>query len=94
VLLCAPPDTSAEGRAKIYGPPTWFPQAPTLANFPAAWNSAPFGRFYVNSLITTLGGMGPEVLFAITSAYALAFLRFPRKDLVFLLLLAALMVPV
>jgi sn-glycerol 3-phosphate transport system permease protein len=34
------------------------------------------------------------VLFAITSAYALAFLRFPRKDLVFLLLLAALMVPV
>ncbi|MFQ3663204.1 MAG: carbohydrate ABC transporter permease [Chloroflexaceae bacterium] len=80
--------------AEIYGPPTWFPQAPTLANFPAAWNAAPFGRFYLNSFITTLGGMGLEVLFAVTSAYALAYLRFPRKDLVFLLLLAALMVPV
>lgn len=79
---------------EIYGPPTWFPQAPTLANFPAAWNAAPFGRFYLNSFITTLGGMGLEVFFAVTSAYALAFLRFPRKDLVFLLLLAALMVPV
>lgn len=80
--------------AEIYGPPTWFPQAPTLANFPAAWNAAPFGRFYLNSFITTLGGMAAEVFFAVTSAYALAFLRFPRKDLVFLLLLAALMVPV
>ncbi|NWF81884.1 MAG: carbohydrate ABC transporter permease [Chloroflexi bacterium] len=80
--------------AEIYGPPTWFPQAPTLANFPAAWNAAPFARFYLNSFITTLGGMAAEVFFAVTSAYALAFLRFPRKDLVFLLLLAALMVPV
>lgn len=80
--------------AEIYGPPTWFPAQPTLANFPAAWAAAPFARFYLNSFITTLGGMAAEVFFAVTSAYALAFLRFPRKDLVFLLLLAALMVPV
>lgn len=80
--------------AEIYGPPTWVPMQPTLANFPAAWAAAPFARFYLNSFITTLGGMGLEVFFAVTSAYALAFLRFPRKDLVFLLLLAALMVPV
>jgi len=33
------------------------------------------------------------VILALFSAYALAYLRFPRKDLVFLLLLAALMVP-
>lgn len=74
-------------------PPTWLPQAPTLENYPAAWNSAPFGRYYVNTLITTLFGSGFEIFFAITSAYAFAFLRFPKKDWVFLLLLAALMVP-
>lgn len=74
-------------------PPTWFPQLPTLENFPAAWNGAPFARYYLNSAITTLLGSGMEVFFAVTSAYALAFLRFPRKDLIFLLLLAALMVP-
>lgn len=80
--------------AEIYGPPTWLPARPTLANFPAAWAAAPFARYYLNSFITTLGGMLAEVTLAVMSAYALAFLRFPRKDLVFLLLLAALMVPV
>lgn len=80
--------------AEIYGPPTWIPQQPTLGNFPAAWGAAPFARYYLNSFITTLGGMAAEVTLAVTSAYALAYLRFPRKNLVFLLLLAALMIPV
>lgn len=74
-------------------PPTWIPRTPTLANYPEAWNSAPFGRYYVNSIITTLIGTACEIVLAVTSAYALVFLRFPRKDLIFVLLLAALMVP-
>ena len=79
---------------EIYAPqPTWFPLRPTLTNFSDAWNAAPFGRYYLNSIITTLLGSGAEIWFALSSAYALAFLRFPRKDLIFLLLLAALMVP-
>jgi sn-glycerol 3-phosphate transport system permease protein len=79
---------------EIYSaPPTWFPVEPTLENYPQAWNAAPFGRYYLNSLIITLLGSAAEVALAITSAYALVFLRFPRKDLVFLVLLAALMVP-
>jgi sn-glycerol 3-phosphate transport system permease protein len=75
-------------------PPTWLPAEPTLDNFVRAWNAAPFARYYLNSFITTLGGMGAEVVLAVMSAYALAFLRFPRKQLVFLVLLAALMIPV
>lgn len=74
-------------------PPTWIPRDPTLANFRQAWRSAPFGRYYINTIITTLFGSGFEIFFAATSAYAFAFLRFPKKDWVFLALLAALMVP-
>jgi sn-glycerol 3-phosphate transport system permease protein len=74
-------------------PPTWVPQQPTLDNFAGAWNSAPFGRYYVNSLITTVAGSAFEIFFAVTTAYAFAFLRFPRKEWLFVLLLAALMVP-
>jgi sn-glycerol 3-phosphate transport system permease protein len=74
-------------------PPTWFPVQPTLENFATAWNSAPFGRYYVNSFIITLFGSAFEIYFAVSSAYAFAFLRFPQKNLLFLLLLAALMVP-
>ncbi|MFV9506576.1 MAG: carbohydrate ABC transporter permease [Oscillochloridaceae bacterium umkhey_bin13] len=81
--------------AEIYRiPPTWFPADPTIDNFARAWNAAPFARYYLNSFITTLGGMTAEVVLAVMSAYALAFLRFPRKQQVFVLLLAALMIPV
>lgn len=74
-------------------PPTWLPLNPTLENYPQAWSAAPFGRYYINSLITTIGGSAFEIFFAVTSAFALAFLRFPGKNLVFIVLLAALMIP-
>ncbi|MBV9787952.1 MAG: carbohydrate ABC transporter permease [Chloroflexi bacterium] len=81
-------------NSEIYQlPVTWIPHAPTLANFTDAWNAAPFGRYYLNTIITTALGSGAEILLATTSAYAFAFLRFPKKEWVFLLLLAALMVP-
>lgn len=80
--------------AEIYRvPPTWLPAEPTAFNFGKAWNSAPFGRYYINTIITTLFGSGFEIFFAVTSAYAFVFLRFPKKEWVFLVLLATLMVP-
>lgn len=83
-----------KNTAEVYqAPPTWFPQEPTLANFGRAWQSAPFGRYYLNTILTTLLGSGFEIFFAITSAYAFTFLRFPKKEGIFLVLLAALMVP-
>lgn len=74
-------------------PPTWIPVNPILTNFSDAWNAAPFGRFYVNSVLFTLVSGGAKILNAIFTAYAFAYLRFPRKDLLFLLILAALMIP-
>jgi sn-glycerol 3-phosphate transport system permease protein len=74
-------------------PPTWIPLIPTLDNFPAAWRQAPFANFYVNSFVYTIVSGSVKMLQAIFSAYAFAFLRFPRKNLVFLLLLMALMIP-
>src|SRR5215469_3409763 len=46
-------------------PPTWIPLAPTLENLPAAWNQAPFGHFYLNSLIYTLGQGSIKLLQAV-----------------------------
>lgn len=74
-------------------PPTWIPTQPTITNFIRAWNSAPFGRYYLNTIIVTVFGSSFEIFFAVTTAYAFAFLRFPKKEWLFLLLLAALMVP-
>ncbi len=74
-------------------PPDWIPRNPRWSNFADAWNSAPFGRFYLNSIITTVAGSALEITNAALSAYALAYLRFPYKNVVFALLLAALMIP-
>jgi sn-glycerol 3-phosphate transport system permease protein len=83
-----------KNTAEVYRiPPTWIPAEPTLRNFGAAWTSAPFGRYYVNTFITTLFGSGFEIIFAVTSAYAFVFLRFPKREWLFIVLLAALMVP-
>ncbi len=74
-------------------PPDWIPRNPRWSNFKDAWQSLPFGRFYLNSIITTLGGSALELTNATLSAYALAYLRFPFKNVVFAILLAALMIP-
>ncbi|MCS7056482.1 MAG: carbohydrate ABC transporter permease [Thermoflexales bacterium] len=73
--------------------PQLLPANPTFENFGKAWRAAPFDRFYLNSFITTLLGAGAEVIMAVTTAYALVFVRFPKRDWVFILLLLALMVP-
>jgi sn-glycerol 3-phosphate transport system permease protein len=74
-------------------PPPWLPQAWNWDNFVEAWQAAPFDRFYLNSIVTTLAGTGLELVNATLTAYAFAFLRFPKKEWVFVLLLAALMIP-
>jgi ABC-type glycerol-3-phosphate transport system permease component len=75
-------------------PPQWIPSQPKWSNYVEAWNAAPFGRFYINTIITTSVGVAAEVILGTMTAYAFVYLPFPRKDLLFLLLLAALMVPI
>lgn len=75
-------------------PPQWIPSQPRWENYVRAWNAAPFGRFYINTIITTFFGVTAEVLLGTMTAYAFVYLPFPRKNLLFLVLLAALMVPI
>lgn len=76
-------------------PPTWFPQNPTLANYPEAWNAVPFDRYFLNSTITTIAATTSKVILAMMCAYALVFTKAPQrlKDGAFIIILAALMVP-
>jgi len=74
-------------------PSTWIPREPTASNFPRAWNAAPFGLYYVNTTIITVLGTAGKLITGALTAYALAFLRFPAKNVVFMVVLAALMIP-
>lgn len=73
--------------------PSLFPERIHLDNFFKAWNQGNFGKYYINSGMTTLLGTLSEVIMAITTAYALVFVRFPFRNFVFVMLLVALMVP-
>lgn len=47
-----------------------------------------------NTIITTFFGVASEMILGTLTAYAFVYLPFPRKDWLFLVLLAALMVPI
>ncbi|WP_122941765.1 carbohydrate ABC transporter permease [Brachybacterium sp. EE-P12] len=86
--------TSFKTNGEIYTwPMTWLPSELTFDNVREAWRIAPFGDFLKNSLIVTVVGATLKVLLAIFAAYAFAFLPFPGKRWLFVIMLGALMVP-
>ena len=86
--------SAVKSEQDIYAYPLrWIPSALELSNFADAWTSAPFDRFFLNSIITTAIGTALEMGCAILSAYAFAFVRFRWKTPLFLLLLGSLMLP-
>ncbi|MBT2532102.1 carbohydrate ABC transporter permease [Arthrobacter sp. ISL-48] len=70
-----------------------LPESLNLQNYRTAMTTVPFGQFFLNSTIVTLVGASVKVLLAILTAYALVFVRFPFRNLIFMLILVALMVP-
>jgi sn-glycerol 3-phosphate transport system permease protein len=65
--------------------------APT--NYAEAADTVPFGRLFLNSVLVTAVGAVIKVVLAVLTAYALVFVRFPGKKVIFALVLATLMVP-
>jgi len=86
--------TAFKTNAEIYTwPMKWLPSKLTSDNIAEAWEIAPFGAFIKNSLIVTVVGAALKVLLAIFAAYAFAYLPFPAKKWLFVVMLGALMVP-
>ena len=80
--------------AQVYEiPPRWFPATPTLNNFAEVFNQVPFERFMFNSLKVASAITIGQLVICSTGAFAFARLRFPGRDLLFILLLSGLMVP-
>ncbi len=74
-------------------PPIWWPETIRWDNFVTAWNTAPFGRFYINSIVTAAFGVILGLVTAAFAAYAFARIRFKYRDFFFLVMLAAMMIP-
>lgn len=86
--------TSFKSFQDVYSDPiTFWPEPIVQENYSYVWQSSGFSSYLRNSVIITLVLTVAEVTLGVMSAYAFAFLRFPGRDLLFLLVIAALMVP-
>lgn len=82
------PQLSAFGK-----PPDWTPSTLTLDNVRRVFDAVPFWQQFFNSLKVSLLITVGSVITSTMAAYAFARLRFPGRDVIFVIFLAALMVP-
>jgi sn-glycerol 3-phosphate transport system permease protein len=73
--------------------PQFLPQEWTSENYVKVNQQIPLAQLVMNSAIVTVVGTVVKVFLALTSAYALVFIDFPLKKVIFSLILVALMVP-
>lgn len=74
-------------------PPTIFPKKFLTDAYSSIVTALPFGRVYLNTIISTVVTTVVQVLFCSMAAYAFARIEFPFKNAIFVLVLSVLMVP-
>jgi multiple sugar transport system permease protein len=78
-------------------PPEWIPWPATAGHYHevllSSSRTARIGRAFLNSLVVSIGTVILVVTTAAMAAYPLARMRFPGRDLVFVLLVGSLMIP-
>lgn len=86
--------TALKERKQIFTyPPEWVPSPALWNNFSEAMTVFPFQTFVRNTLIIAGFNIVGTILTSSMAAYAFARLRFPGRDLIFMILLSTLMLP-
>lgn len=78
----------------IFGKPTLLPKAWAWHNYVEIFQVQPFARHYMNTLIVAVLGTLGNITVSALSGYAFARLKFPGRNIAFMLLLTALMMPI
>jgi putative chitobiose transport system permease protein len=74
-------------------PPQLWPSQPTLGNFVTVWQTNPFGRYLLNSLLVALLTVAFNLTFCALAAYPLARLQFWGRDWLFTAVVSTIMIP-
>lgn len=74
-------------------PPVWLPSQWKFNNFMDILSKPTFVQAYLNTIFTTIITVVGQVLLCAMAAYSFARIRFPGRDILFLLVLGVLMVP-
>ena len=86
--------TSLKAPTEIFQfPPQILPENPQWQNYPEVSRVLPLGRYFFNSAVVALSVTLLQLVVSALAAYAFARLRFPGRDVLFLVYLGALMIP-
>jgi ABC-type glycerol-3-phosphate transport system permease component len=86
--------TSLKSNRHVFDLPIqWFPSRALWSNYPAAYTTVHFTRYFVNSAIVTGSVTVLNVLLSALAGYGLAKYRFLGRHVLLVLILATLMLP-
>jgi len=75
-------------------PPRFIPEPVLWGNYLQVFRDAPvLGRYFFNTVVIAIGVISGKLVINLITAYALARLHFPGRDLFFLVLLGTMMIP-
>jgi multiple sugar transport system permease protein len=74
-------------------PPSLVPSSLEAGNYAEVLQRAPFGRWFLNTLIVTIVCVLGNLLFCSLAGYAFARIKFFGREVTFILILATLMIP-
>ncbi len=86
--------TSVKDMGEIFVyPPKFLPSEFHFENYKKAFEAAPFGRYYFNSIFVAVAVTLGQLVTCSMAAFAFARLRFPGRNVLFYLFLATMMIP-
>ena len=71
----------------------WLSSAPTFLNYSQAFQVAPFGRYYLNTILIVLGILAFQLVTISLAGYAFARFRFRGQNVLFFLIMLQLLLP-
>lgn len=86
--------SSLKTQETIFTDTSLMPKEPHFENYYLAWKEGGFGRYFLNSIFYTASVVIGIILVASMAAYAFSRLRFRGRAFLFMMFIAAMMVPV
>jgi multiple sugar transport system permease protein/raffinose/stachyose/melibiose transport system permease protein len=86
--------SSLKTQGTIFKEPSLIPRQFQIMNYVLAWKEGGFGRYFLNSIFYTTAVIIGIVIIGSLAAYAFSRLRFPGKNILFIMFLAAMMIPI
>lgn len=86
--------TSLKGQSEaVKVPPVIFPAVLRFENYANVFTKIPFGRMYLNTILSAGVTVTAQLFLCSMAAYAFGRIHFPGRNVIFAILLAVLMVP-